>query len=191
MQLDLPGSIVECGCYMGQGLMTFAQLSSIYEPYNHTRRIIGFDTFEGFPSVNEKDKNKEVEWKEKDLATIGNISEEINESIKLHDKNRPLGHISKTQLVTGDITNTADAFLNENRHLIISMLYLDFDIYEPTKIAIEKFLPRIPKGGIIAFDELNTHNCPGETIALLETIGISNIKLQRTPFDPYISYAIL
>lgn len=171
--------------------MTFAQLSSIYEPYNHTRRIIGFDTFEGFPSVNEKDKNKEVEWKEKDLATIGNISEEINESIKLHDKNRPLGHISKTQLVTGDITNTADAFLNENRHLIISMLYLDFDIYEPTKIAIEKFLPRIPKGGIIAFDELNTHNCPGETIALLETIGISNIKLQRTPFDPYISYAIL
>lgn len=191
LQLNLPGSIIECGCYMGQGLMTFSQLSSIYEPYNHTRRIIGFDTFEGFPSVDEKDFNREVEWNKGDLATVKNVEEEISESIRLHDKNRPLGHIPKTELVIGDISNTIDEYINNNKHLVISMLYLDFDIYEPTKIALQKFASRIPKGGVIAFDELNAHNCPGETLALLETMGIKNLELKKTQFDPYICYCVL
>ena len=63
------------------------------------------------------------------------------------------------------------------------------DIYEPTKAAIETLAPRIPKGGLLAFDELNAGNCPGETLALLETIGISTLELRRTAFDPYIAYA--
>jgi hypothetical protein len=71
------------------------------------------------------------------------------------------------------------------------MIYLDFDIYEPTKIAIETFINRMPRGGIIAFDELNAKVFPGETIALLETIGIKNLHLKKTIFDSYISYAIL
>ena len=50
-QVDLPvkGSIVECGVFRGFSLMTFAQLSAALEPNNLTRRIYGFDTFEGFP----------------------------------------------------------------------------------------------------------------------------------------------
>jgi len=47
--LDVDGSIIECGVKFGGGLMTFAQLSSIFEPVNYTRKIIGFDTFSGFP----------------------------------------------------------------------------------------------------------------------------------------------
>ena len=39
------GHVLECGVFLGGGLMTWAQLSAIYEPYNHVRRIIGFDTF--------------------------------------------------------------------------------------------------------------------------------------------------
>jgi hypothetical protein len=57
LQLNLPGSIVECGCFQGGGTLAFAQLSAIYEPYNHTRKIIGFDSFAGFPNVSEKDTN--------------------------------------------------------------------------------------------------------------------------------------
>ena len=54
--LDVHGHIVECGVFMGGGLLTWAQLSAVYEPYNHVRRIIGFDTFAGFPSFARKDK---------------------------------------------------------------------------------------------------------------------------------------
>jgi hypothetical protein len=188
-QLEVPGSIVECGCYAGQGLMTFAQLSSIYEPYNHTRRVIGFDTFSGFPSVSEKDDNTETDWQEGDLFVSGEITDEIEKAISLFDKNRPIGHIPKAEIVRGDIAVTIPAYLEANQHLMVSMLYLDFDIYEPTKQAIELLVSRIPRGGLLAFDELNAPNCPGETLAVLETIGISNLHLQRTPFDPYICYA--
>jgi len=73
---------------------------------------------------------------------------------------------------------------------VVSILFLDFDLYEPTKVAIENFYPRIPKGGVIAFDELDNPIWPGETLALLESIGLGSLELQRVEFDPYIAYAI-
>ena len=38
-------------------------------------------------------------------------------------------------------------------------------------------------------DELNAGNCPGETLAVMETLGLPKIELRKTPFDAYISYA--
>ena len=75
-----------------------------------------------------------------------------------------------------------------NPHLVIALLYLDFDLYEPTKLALELFLPRMPKGAIVAFDELNCESYPGETLALNETLSISGRKIHRFPFDPWTSY---
>ena len=74
---------------------------------------------------------------------------------------------------------------------MVSLLYLDLGLYEPTKIALENFLPRIPKGGIIAFDELNIDGMPGETVAALEAVGISNLRLERFPFEPNVCIAVL
>ena len=70
-------------------------------------------------------------------------------------------------------------------------LYLDFDLYEPTKVAVETFLPRMPKGAILAFDELNQAAWPGETLAVLETVGLRSLRVQRFPFTPALSYAVL
>jgi hypothetical protein len=71
------------------------------------------------------------------------------------------------------------------------MLYLDFDVYEPTKVALETFLPRMPKGAILAFDELNQAAWPGETLAVLETVGLRNLRIQRFPYASGLSYAVL
>lgn len=169
--------------------MTFAQLSAIYEPYNHNRKIIAFDTFEGFPNISSKDENTEIIYKKHDLSMTNNIYDEILKSIELFDKNRPLNHIPKIELVKGDATKTIPTYLENNKHLLISLLYLDFDLYEPTKIALTYFIERMPKGAVIAFDELNTRNFPGETIALLEILGIKSLSLRKTNFDAYISYA--
>ena len=62
--------------------------------------------------------------------------------------------------------------------LIISLLFIDFDLYKPCKYAINKFLPRMAKGSILAFDEINNEGWPGETLALLEEIvDLKKIKL--------------
>ncbi len=47
MQLDVKGSVVECGVIMEES-NGVAKLSATLEPYNYHRKIIGFDTFTGF-----------------------------------------------------------------------------------------------------------------------------------------------
>lgn len=94
-------------------------------------------------------------------------------------------------MVQGDLSKTAPAYLESNPHLVVSLLYLDLDLYEPTKKALEVFLPRMPKGAVIAFDELNAKIFPGETIAVMEQIGIRNLRIERFPFDSYVSFAVL
>ena len=58
-------------------------------------------------------------------------------------------------MIKGDATKTIPKFVKENPYLIIALLYLDFDIYEPTKVALEHLLQLVPKGGIVGLDEIN------------------------------------
>jgi len=192
---DVQGSIVECGVLFGGGLMSFANLSAILEPYNFQRRVIGFDTFTGFPDVSEEDRQGIAETKSAHLKVGGFAApqayEDLLESIRLFDMNRFLNHFPKVQVVRGDFGETSQQFLEEHPHLIVSCLYLDFDIYLPTKIAIERFYSRIPKGGVVVFDELNEPAFPGETLAVMEQLDIQSLRVRRFPFEPRISYAVI
>lgn len=111
------------------------------------------------------------------------------ELAEIHDSTRFLGHIPKIQLVRGDAVETIPQFVKENPHVVVSLLFLDFDLYEPTKAALEQFLPRMPKGAIVAFDELDNPLWPGETLAMLEVLDQYNLRIERMPFDPYIGFA--
>lgn len=192
--LNVHGHIVECGVFMGGGLFTWSQLSSIYEPVNHGRRVVGFDTFSGFPGITAEDRPEEqVDANiRKDVgAYCFEHDEELLEGARIHDLNRPVGHIPKIELVKGDAIQTIPNYLHENPHLVVALLYLDFDLYEPTKVALDTFLPRMPKGAVIAFDELNQKLWPGETLAVLNSVGIRTLKIERVPFVPQISFAQL
>jgi len=170
--------------------MTWAQLSAIYEPVNHTRRVVGFDTFTGFVSMDAKDKGDSLDFAvEGGLAT--HAYDDLQECIRLYDLNRPIGHIPRVELVVGDAMQTIPEYVQNNPHLVVAMLYLDFDLYEPTKVAIETFLPRMPKGAVLAFDELAQASWPGETLAVLETVGLRNLRIQRFPFTSALSFAVL
>lgn len=183
------GAIVECGVFMGSGLFAWAHLSAIYEPYNHNRRVIGFDTFSGFPSVSDKDGEAD-EVKRVAGYTFSGI-DELRRSAQLFDLNRPVGHLPKIELVQGDATAMIPSYVEENKHLVVALLYLDFDLYEPTLVALRQFLPRMPRGAVLAFDELNQQKWPGETLAVIETIGLRKLAIRRMPFVPSLSYAIL
>jgi len=187
--LGVKGSIVECGVFRGFGVMAWAKLSAILEPENLTRRIYGFDTFEGFPPVHEKDRGNYQDVTQGDF--YASSYDELEELIREYDADRFLGHMSKVELVRGDITRTAPEFVKAHEHLVVSLLFLDCDLYEPTKAAIEHFVPRMPKGAIIAFDELDNPIWPGETMALLESLGVGKLRLERLEWDPYIGFAAL
>ncbi|MEK7540652.1 MAG: TylF/MycF/NovP-related O-methyltransferase [Patescibacteria group bacterium] len=191
MILDNKGSIVECGVFRGSGLMAWAKLSAIYEPTNYHREIIGFDTFSGFPDVDIKDmaENKNVDAKTGGI--FADSYDELKKAIDLYDSNRFLSHISKIKLVKGDFLKTGPEFLEKNQHLVISLLYLDFDIYKPTKEALKMFLPRMAAGSILVFDEINNPKWPGETVALMEELDLKKHTIKNFYYEPDISYIVL
>ena len=188
--LNVHGSIFECGVLMGGGLMTWAALSEIFEPVNHIRNIVGFDTFEGFASVAAEDRTMTaVHGKVGGLAV--DAFDDLQEAIALYDENRLLKHIAKVKLVRGDIMTTAPQFLEQNPHTVVSLLWLDFDTFEPTATALRHFLPRMPKGAVIAFDELNHEVWPGETVAVIQSVGLRNLRIERFPWGSTVSFAVL
>ena len=189
LALPVKGSIVECGVFRGFGLMSWAKLSAMLEPENLTRRIYGFDTFQGFPSIADKDRSAFAESNEGDLCA--DSYEELQQLIREYDRDRFLGHIPKVELIKGDIAKTVPEFAASHPHLVVSLLYLDADMYEPTKVALETFLPRMPKGAVIAFDELDNPIWPGETCAALDAVGLRNLRLRRMDWDPYIAFATI
>jgi len=193
LQLPVKGCIVECGVHHGAGLMAWAKLSAALEPYSLDRRIFGFDTFEGFPSIDEKDATSAGN---ESLRTGGfhtgmNTYEELQELIRQYDENRFLNQFEKVQLIKGDAVQTIPKFLSEEPSVLVSLLFLDFDLYMPTKVALQSFLPRMPRGAVLAFDELNNRWWPGETQAALECLDLNKYELRRFTFDPNISYIVL
>lgn len=186
--LNVKGSIVECGVHHGGGVMTWAKLSSMLEPYNYHRKIIGFDTFEGFPSVSKVDEQGKSAPKPGMFREDYETYVELQECIQEYNENRFLNQIEKIELVKGDANHTIPAYLEKNKHLLISLLYLDFDIYQPTATALKHFLPLMPKGSIVAFDEAANWDWPGETVALLESFHINQHRLECFEFEPNISF---
>jgi hypothetical protein len=184
--LEVQGSIIECGVHKGNNLMWFYHLACILEPMAFNRKIYGFDTFEGFRSLSTRD----AEILDEGMFADANF-DVLTRAIAIHDLNRPLAHIPKCQLIRGDATRTIPDFCSRHPELIVALLYLDFDIYEPTKVALQHLMPLVPKGGVIVFDELNSGKWKGETEALKELLKLDQIKLRRLPFDPWPSYFVV
>lgn len=189
--LNVHGSILDLGVNSGQSLFSWAQLSAIYEPLNYTREVIGFDTFEGIPSVTAVDQV----GKTSDHNRVGGFKysnlEGLDKAISAYDSNRFLSHIPKVSLVKGDITQTLPDYIEKNPHLVVSLLHIDVDVYAPTKIALELIPPIMPRGGIIVFDEVNQRPYPGETQAVKDTLGLHTLKLERISWETGLSFAVL
>lgn len=188
------GSIVECGVHFGGGLLSWAKLSSILEPYAVRRKVIGFDTFDGFPDISDEDLEsvKHNNLEKGKFKSHNEIYDELLECIDMYDEDRYLNQTNKIELVKGDATITIPKYIEDNKHLVVSLLYLDFDIYKPTKVALENFVKRMPKGSILAFDEINNEYWKGETTAALEYFeSFNHLEFKKFDFDSNIAYAVL
>ena len=188
--LHVNGVIMEFGVRWGQNLALFESLRGIYEPYNYARRIIGFDTFEGYPSTHEKDGSAGV-ISPGAYSVCAEYEGYLDQVLAYHEQESPISHIRKHELVKGDACVTVPQYLDQHPEAIIALAYFDFDLYEPTKRSLEAIRDRLTKGSIVGFDELNYHLFPGETIALRETLGLDRYSIRRSPFNPLPSYIVI
>jgi hypothetical protein len=168
---ELPGDIVECGVFNGHGVLFWARLIQIFNPLS-TRKVIGFDTFEGVPQSvkGQQDRSSSEVFK--------NYSD-VPELIK--NKAKQLKIDQRIEIVVGDALKSIPEYVKSNPGFRIGLLNLDFDVYEPTKGAIENFYDRIVGGGVVLLDEYAVHNW-GESNAVDEFIKGKGVELKTIPW---------
>ena len=181
------GVIIECGVRWGQTLSAMAALRGIFEPFNRHRKIIGFDTFAGFKGISDKD-GKLCKSTDGSFSVAPDYENYLSRILALQEALNPIAHLKKFELVKGDACETIPAYLKAHPETIISLAIFDFDIYRPTKVALEAVKPHLMKGSILVFDELCDDIFPGETVALQEVFGLNNCRVQRLPMTARISY---
>lgn len=186
----LPGIVVEFGVWWGANLALFESFRSVYEPYNWTRRVVGFDTFEGYPAISPQDGNSAYARVGGYTVTAG-YEQYLDHLLTAHEDDNIMSHIKKFQLVRGDVVQTIDQYFERNPQSIVALAYFDLALYEPTKKCLEAIRPRLVRGSILAMDELNSPDFPGETIALKEVFGLDKYKIVRSRFLPDRSYVVV
>lgn len=189
--VDIHGVIVEFGVLWGQNLALFESFRGIYEPYNHNRKIIGFDTFSGFQGFDEEKDGKSNVLGKGNFSVTEEYEKYLEQILDYHEQQSPIAHLKKYQLIKGDATVEIDKYLKDNPETIIALAYFDFDIYKPTKKCLEAIKGYLTKGSVIGFDELNLHDYPGETLALKEVLGLDTYKIRRNKYSSVQSYIVI
>jgi hypothetical protein len=188
--LPVPGVIMEFGIWWGKNMALYQSLRGMYEPYNHVRKIIGFDTFTGFPSVEAKDGTSDV-IEVGQFSTSEGYERYLEKVLEYHEQESPIPHIKKYELVKGDATVELKKYLQKYPETVIAFAYFDFDIYAPTKECLELIRPHLVKGSVIGFDELGVHDYPGEARALQEVFGLNNVRVERNQYSSVQSYMVI
>lgn len=173
--IDLPGCIVELGVFKGASFFTWSMLMEIFVPFDRSRKVFGFDTFEGLTDFTSADGRMDTSV-HKVVGGYKCTAAELETLTALHNSDNMIPGTLRSNLVIGDVKDTIPKFLDENPGLKISLLHFDVDLYEPTKVGMEQLFPLVVTGGVVCFDEYGLVPWQGETRAVDEyfaRIGIA------------------
>lgn len=168
--IDLPGHFCELGCWYGTNLVYLAKLVQLLRPQGYVE-VIGFDSFEGLQNFDGQKDSSPAGWEGKYKGNP-ELLEDVLRLYKLEDG---------VQLVKGRIEETLPRFLEQRKDVRFSFIYLDVDLYSPTRTGIDLLYPRLLKGGVMVFDEYNVPHWTGETSAVHELLG-DNVRIHSLPF---------
>jgi hypothetical protein len=188
--LNVPGVIVEFGVWWGQNLILFENLRAIYEPFDQTRRVIGFDTFKGYAGFSDIDRPELEDGfssyadvvKEGGYSVTEGYDEYLRKLLAAHEGVNVLGNIKKHSLVKGDVVETVPAYFQKNQDLVVALAYFDLALYKPTKICLQAVLERVVPGSVILLDEFNYPEAPGETVAFREVFKNLDYKIEKSKY---------
>lgn len=179
--LNQPGVIMEFGTWWGQNLVLFENLRAIYEPFNQSRRIVGFDTFAGYSSIGPQDRPSET-IKPGGYRTSEGYRAYLDELIDYHETNNVLANVKKHETVEGDVTITVPKYFTDRPETIVALAYFDLAVYGPTKACLTAIKPHLVRGSVIMLDEFNSREYPGETIAYKEVFKGERIRFQKSRY---------
>lgn len=169
--VEVPGVIVDLGVFRGGSAFTWAKLCEIFCPTDIRKTVIGFDTFSGFMKLSTEDG---LENPAQDVVPGGyfggnSVEADLALAQEAMNHDRHLRHKDRIQFVKGDVCTTIPRFVaGLGEGLKVALLNLDLDLYEPTRVALEHFMPKMARGGVIIVDEYAVDTFGGETKAVDE-----------------------
>ena len=181
LQKKSSGSILEFGVHFGSSFAQLINLRSIHEPYNYARHIYGFDTFDGFAGVT----NRDAFASQGDFKVSDRFEEHLQVLCALHEELAPKSHIKKFSLLKGNAPDKLRELISARPELVVSLAIFDMDIYKPTKEVLQLLKPHLHKGSILVFDEFNCPHFPGETLAVMEELDFGKIEFIQSPYLPF------
>jgi hypothetical protein len=188
--LNLPGLILDIGTWRGQTAVLCENFRAVYEPLHLNRRIVCFDTFEGYVGFSDKDIPTNLHRD----GTYGVGGSEyaiyLDELLKLHEQSNAMGHnFGKHKVIAGDCSETIPRFFVENPNEFIALTFFDVNSYQPTAEAFECVWDRMAPGGIAAFWQLTRDVIPAEGRVYAEKImGKYMHSLHRCSTYPGLCY---
>lgn len=188
--INTHGIIIEFGVRWGQNLALFESLRGMLEPFNFKREIVGFDTFSGFENVDEKDGEGGILKKGAYSVTEG-YENYLEQLLQCHEKESPISHIKKFNLIKGDASVTCKEYFDKNPHTIVALAYFDMDVYKPTYDCLNTIKDYLTKGSILAFDQFADRTFKGEIQAFKEVFNLKDFKIHRTPNNSDQAYIII
>lgn len=175
--LDVPGILVEFGTWWGQNLVLLENLRAIYEPFNKQRRIVGFDTFEGY---------REGKFAKTGLYSTGRKYQRyLAQLLRCHQEMNVYGHQPGShELVEGDVETTSVAYFAGHPEVTVAFAYFDIGPLNPSMAAMRAIKPHLVPGSVLLLDEFTLADTPGEAIAFKKVFGQSGYRLERCALYP-------
>jgi len=189
--VDVPGVIIELGVQWGATTSLIYNLTSIFDPFNFRRKVIGFDTFAGFPADSISEGERAHGWRENDLLAADNAKDIADRCLSAHQAFSALKHMGRHELVQGNVVETLPAWLADNGHETVALCVFDLDLGIPTRESLKHILPRCQKGSVLVFDEYSHPQFREEGVAARELIDTLKIGPVKSPLLPYTSYFVL
>jgi O-methyltransferase len=167
------GLFAECGVYRGATLLGMAHTlrSAVARPF----RIVGFDSFEGFPPPVREDALPNGQYHERaGEGVFGDTSLQVVQ--RCIDA---LGFADQITLVKGYFEDTLDKWCDQT----FSVVHLDCDLYQSYVTCLDFFYPRMRPGGYMVFDEYDfaADVYPGAQKAIDGFLADKPERIQRFP----------
>ena len=154
----IPGDFVECGVAAGSQVAAMAYACQMFGSEN---KIHLFDSFEGIPLAGVHDTEQpgiggithNVNVASETLLVSSGITVHSLENVKLNMRRWGI-HPDRLAYHKGWFQHTLPHAADEIQK--ISLLRLDGDLYESTKVCLEYLYPKVSKGGYVVIDDFGT-----------------------------------
>jgi len=189
--INVPGSVLELGVQWGALTSLLYNLTTIREPFNFRRKIVGFDTFSGFPISSLSDMEVGQGWKEHDLAASADAKQIAERCLDAHQVFSGMSHMSRHEFVQGDVMESLPAWFETNPSETVALCIFDMDLGIPTRESMKHILRHSQKGTVLVFDEYSHPRFPEEGIAVREILDTMKMQPIKSEFLPYTSFIVL